>query len=209
MKKFSSILFALLFFNIISAQWDFSTGMGINMSYSPGINDYIMSLPTINKMESFNVTAEFAVEATRNVSENWQLGVEYALSLYSFNSAYAGGIGNYTLEYSAHKPSLLLFYIYSGKGYTLKFGGGAGYRSYKVVEKIHSPIDHTTNGIGLVAKIEGHTLLSGNLYALLGGDLRQDFPGSLSIGDISNSGDKVSFNTFNIGIKIGVSYFLR
>lgn len=214
MRKLFFIIISVWLIGIADAQWDVSAGMGVDITYSPALTDYISTLPTIDKINSYNITAEFSAAGATYISPDWQLGAEYAMSLFSFNSVYSeGATGTYTLEYTAFKPSLLLFYVVSGKGYFFKLGGGAGYRYYDVTEKISSAIDYKTSGFGLVLRIEGHTLLSGNFYAMIGGDLRQDFPGQPSNGDkylydyVSN--DKVNLNTFSAGLKIGISYFFR
>ncbi|MBS3944729.1 MAG: hypothetical protein KGZ42_04475, partial [Melioribacter sp.] len=69
----------------------------------------------------------------------------------------------------------------------------------------------TSNGFGLLLKADANTLLSSNLYVLVGLDLRYDITGELSSGSgkkIINftNNENVNLNTISVGLKVGVTY---
>ncbi|NLT51805.1 MAG: hypothetical protein GXX85_12910 [Ignavibacteria bacterium] len=210
--KLAVIIAAIILSLPLYAQYDFSAGMGVNLVNTPSLNDYVVNFRTVDKMKDFNISAEFFLGGAVNISKNWQLGFEYTGAVQSFESKYQGLSGNYSIDYYAHKPSILAFYLIQGEGYTLKFGAGGGYRVFNITEKIHNSKDYTAKGAGLLLKFEGHTLLGGNFYAVLSGSLFQDFSGAAENGNekLRNEITKedICFNTFGTGIKIGVSYFI-
>ncbi len=209
----SAIIITVIFLCLpLYAQYDFSTGMGVNLVNTPSLNDYVVNFRTADKMKDFNISAEYFLVGAVNISENWQLGFEYTGAVQSFESKYQGVSGNYSIDYYVHKPSVLAFYKIQGEGYILKFGAGGGYRVFNITEKIHNSKDYIAKGAGLLLKFEGHTLLGGNFYAVISGVLFQDFSGAAENGNekLRNEITKedVNFNTFGAGIKIGVSYFI-
>lgn len=186
----------------IFAQIDITGGMGINMVYSSSFTDYVNNnFAQADQLPSFKSTGEFFIEADYNLKQNFQIGMEYSLSLFSYNTPLLGA--SYEISYSHHKPSLLAYYVISGEGYKIKFGGGLGYRYVSLDERIIGTTNYSTSGFGLLLRIQGHTLLSGNLYANIGGDLRNDF-----LGEIQNpNGQKYNLNSLSAGVRLGISYF--
>ncbi len=215
--KLKLILIAVLIIpRIVSAQMDFSAGMGLNMVNSASLRDYVNAnyAPRNEQMPSFNSAIEFFVEADYSLSKNYQIGFEYAYSIFSYNSPF-GSLGIYDITCDLHKPSAVLYYVIPGIGYKLKFGGGVGYRYISVDEKLFNASNsnnYSSGGLGILMKVQGLTSLGGNFYANIGFDIRFDFPGepeSGSLGKINKiNNDPVNFNSISAGIKLGVSYVI-
>ncbi|NMB81979.1 MAG: hypothetical protein GYA14_09190, partial [Ignavibacteria bacterium] len=111
------------------------------------------------------------------------------------------------------RPSLLGYYVIAGQGYKFKFGGGLGLRLASLNEEIITKTNYKANGFGLLVKAEANTLLSDNLYVLMGLDLRYDVTGDLESGSgkkITNlvNNENVNLNSISVGIKIGINYTL-
>lgn len=213
MKKiiFTSLMF--LFSSSLFAQIDIAGGMGITFVNNSSLEDYInLYFPSGKKLNSFNSSVEFFVEGDYTLSENFQMGVEYAYQLFSYNAQTSGG-GKYDLSYGHHKPTLLGYYVISGTGYKFKFGGGVGYRIVSVDEQIYSKTTYSGSGLGLLLRAQGHTALGSNVYVNIGLDLRYDMPGEPSNGDqyiVDNLiSENVNLNSLSIGIRVGVSYFIQ
>lgn len=213
MKKY---LFVLLFIpvTVINAQWDFSISMGLDFRSASSYRDYINSgfAPANDKLSTFSSAVNFTGEAGYQLTETFQLAVEYSLLIDSYNTSVATA-GVYEISYIVHRPSLLAYYVINGNGYKFKFGGGVGPRFIALEEKIISSTDYSANGFGVILKADGNTLLGGNLYALIGLDLRYDTSGDLKTDDglyIENfgNGEKVNLNALSIGIKLGIAYLL-
>ncbi len=202
------IFFAIaIFSSSLFAQWDVSVSMGLDFKSSPSYRDYINSnfaLPN-SKISTFKSSVSFTGEVDYKLLPNLALGVEYNQQIDSYNSS-----NNYELSYSIHRPSLLCYYVLPGNGFQLKFGGGVGYRSLALSERIQYTQDYTASGIGIVLKAIGNTKLAKDFYALIAVDLRYD-----SLGDISNSSgaiynnvlkENLSLSSFSFGIHLGVTY---
>lgn len=205
MRNFILVFFT--FTGILFAQIDISAGMGINFFSSSSLKDYINYNFSFDgaEMSTLNTSAEFFGEADYSVSENFQVGIEYAYMLYSYNtnSLYY----SYELSTSMHKPSLVAYHVINGEGYKFKLGGGIGPRVAVWEEKIYSTNEYNAAGIGFLLKAQGHTLLSDNVYANIGVDLRYDAPGKFEENANNSIISETDFNSIIFGIKLGVSYF--
>jgi len=207
MKIKITLFLALIFVSSSYSQVDLSVGMGINYASAPSLKDYI-NANYAGDLATFSSSVEFNGEVLYTISPSFQLGIEYAMSIFSYSTR-AGF--NYDLNYNLHKPSLLAFYVLAGEGYKFKFGGGAGPRLASVKEEIHSAIDYSAIGFGLLLRGEGHTGLGGNFYAMIAVDMRYDLPGRPKDGDAylgGNTTQEVDVNTLSFGVKLGISYFL-
>ncbi len=213
MRKYIIYFFLVPLF-VINAQWDLSISMGLDFKSASSFRDYINSgfAPANDKLSTFSSSVNFNGEAGYQFTETFQLALEYSLSIDSYNTSVAPG-GVYDISYSSHRPSLIGYYVISGDGYKFKLGGGVGPRFISLEEKIISSTNYTAKGFGVLLKADGNTLLGGNLYALIGFDIRYDMPGDLKSGDdtyIQNygNGEKVNLNALSFGIKLGVAYLL-
>jgi hypothetical protein len=108
----------------------------------------------------------------------------------------------------------MAYYVLIGNGFNFKFGGGAGPRFVSVSENKKwqgTEESFSSIGFGALLRVEGNTALAENVYANIGLDLRYDLNGEPenSSGDklVNNvKGENVNFNTFSMGIKLGISY---
>ncbi len=203
MKKYLLVLFFFCMgLTKVSAQFDLGTGMGLAFFNSPGLSDYINNgfSNSTNELKSFNSSADFFVELGYNVNKNYQVAIEYTFNIYSFNSPL--NLSNYNLSIDRHKPTIVAYYVIPGNGYKFKFGAGAGVRILKAEESIYGPVEYSTTGIGFLLKTQGDTKLSSDFYATISGEIRYDLPGEVH----TLENNIINFNSFSIGLKLGVSY---
>lgn len=206
MKKIITLALLLFFVSNSYSQVDVSVGMGINYASAPSLKDYI-NANFLGDLGTFSSSVEFNGELLYSLSPSFQLGVEYAMSIFSFSNR--SGF-NYDLNYNLHKPSLMAYYVLPGEGYKIKFGGGVGPRVASVEEDIYQPINYSAFGFGFVIRGEGHTGLGGNFYAMIAADMRYDLPGKPESDNDSPSGIEtkdVDVNILSFGVKLGISYF--
>lgn len=211
MKKVILVLFILAASNNF-AQIDLTAGMGISLLNNSSLTDYINSnfAPPGEKLADFNTVVNFMGEGTFPINEKFDIGIEYAYSIFSYNTSY-GGFGNYDLTYGKHMPTIVAYYVVKGDGYKFKLGGGAGMRVVSLTEKITIEESFSTLGAGMLLRAEGHTKLSGNFYASILGSFRYDLPGEPKDGNnmlVDNiSKTNVNLNAISFGLTLGVSYF--
>ena len=213
MKKVIFALFILVAAGKINAQWDISASMGLDFKSAPSFRDYVNYVLASNQVASFKSAVVFGAEVDYLVKSNFALGIDYNLQIDSYNiPSNTGAGGNSEISYLYHRPTILAYYVLPGNGYQFKFGGGVGYRSVSLTQKLMSNETYSASGLGFVGRAIGNTKLSDNLYALIGADLRYDLPG-----DFSNSGKKivnpvtgsnVNLNSFSIGVFLGITYKL-
>lgn len=217
MKKF--LFFALLFLSgslwAQSQVFELNAGMGIDMSATPSLNDYINTsfATSQDARPSINTNVEFYGEVGRQLSSHFQLGLEYAMAIASYNTVNFKA-GKYDLSYTLHMPTVMAYYVINGTGYKFKFGGGLGYRIASVDETLSfytSAVTYKSSGVGALLKADGSTSLGGNLYANIAGILRMDFIGvpksgttKLSYQSVAN--EEVNMNSFSAGIRLGLTY---
>jgi hypothetical protein len=111
-------------------------------------------------------------------------------------------------------PSVMAYYVLLGNGFNFKFGGGAGPRFVNVSEnkKWQGTEDsYSSIGFGGLLRVEGNTALAENVYANIGLDLRYDINGEPEDNNsnklVNNvKSENVNFNTFSLGVKLGISY---
>jgi hypothetical protein len=205
MKKFLLAGFILFSVSFAYAQTELKATMGINFISIPSVQDYINQSYTSNvEVGTFSSAVIFSIEAGQFLSSNFELGLEVPYQIYSYNNNV--GLGQYDLTYNSILPSVIAYYALVGNGYNFKIGGGAGPRFVSVKE-----VDYSSTGFGIVVRAEGNTVLSENLYANIGVDIRYDVNGepSDSGGEkIINTGlnENVNFNSFSAGVKLGISY---
>jgi len=215
LKYFLSLLLFVGSSCIVKPQDEISAGMGVGAVNISSLRDYVNSnfaLPS-ERLATFNSAADFFIEYDHEITIDYHLALEYSIMISSFNSTTIYGL--YDISFSMHRPSLIFYYVKKGNGYELKLGAGAGYRLVSAVEKLpasNAEPNYTGSGFGLLLKVQGNTLLSGRLYALIAADLRIDLPGEPSRGSAkihyNSTGETVNFNAISAGVKLGVSYQL-
>ena len=213
MKKLLLAGFILFSVSFAYSQTELKATMGINFISIPSVQDYInQSFQPIVEVGSFSSAVIFTVEAGQFLSSNFELGLEVPYQIYSYNSNI--GLGQYDLTYNSILPSVLAYYALVGNGYNFKIGGGAGPRFVSVKESkkwMGSEVDYSSTGFGVVVRAEANTVLSENLYANIGVDIRYDVNGEPSDSDgniITNNvlNENVNFDSFAVGVKLGISY---
>ena len=213
MKKLLLAGFVLFSISFAYAQTELKATMGINFISIPSVQDYInQSFQPIVEVGSFSSAVIFTVEAGQFLSSNFELGLEVPYQIYSYNSNI--GLGQYYLTYNSILPSVLAYYALVGNGYNFKIGGGAGPRFVSVKESkkwMGSEVDYSSTGFGVVVRAEANTVLSENLYANIGVDIRYDVNGEPSDSDgntITNNvlNENINFDSFAVGVKLGISY---
>ncbi len=211
MKKI--ILFLILIYSCkINAQFEATAGMGLDFINSPVFTDYINVNYALSgeKLSSMNSAIEFYGEIGYNYLENYNFAIDYSNQIYSFNNTTI--LGNYDISYIHFKPSIVAYYQLTGIGYKFKFGAGIGPRFVSLDEKLPGLTkenNFTATGYGFLLRVSGNTLLSGDMFANIGVDLRYDIAGELK-GDykLYNNvlNESVDMNSLAFAIKLGVTY---
>ncbi|MGE5353806.1 MAG: hypothetical protein ACM3P0_17100 [Acidobacteriota bacterium] len=217
MKRIIFFVLLVLSFkvNAQSQIFEINAGMGIDMSATPSLNDYINTsfATSEDQRPSVGTNVEFYGEVGRQISQHFQMGLEYAMAVSSYNTVNFKA-GKYDLSYTIHMPSLMAYYVINGNGYKFKFGGGAGYRMASVDEtrsNYSSALNYSSSGAGVLLKADGSTSLGGNLYANIQGLLRMDFIGTPKSGNMrlaytNIANEDVNMNSFSAGLRLGLTY---
>ncbi len=215
MKKTLTAMLITTCFGVTNAQGELKAVMGINFMSIPSMQDYINQnfAPPNEQLGSFVSSIVFAGEGGLFLKNNFLMSIEIAYQIYSFTTT--GISGQYELKYNNLMPSLLAYYVLDGNGYNLKFGGGLGIRFPNVEESLPatgSTISYTSTGFGVIARVEGNTLLGGDIYANIGAEIRYDVNGNPE-----NNGntlfnvvqrEDVNFNTLSLGVRLGITYIM-
>jgi hypothetical protein len=217
MKKLLMVGILIFSFNYSYSQVELKGTMGINFLSIPSVQDYInQSYPLGEEIGTFSTAVIFAGEGGYFISNNFVMSVEIPYQIYSYNSNI--GSGQYELIYNSLLTSVLAYYVLKGDGYNFKFGGGVGPRFVRVSETKKwqgTETDFSSTGFGVVLRAEGNTILGSNLYANIGFDMRYDVngepedSGGNKLSYRSNSQNEiVNFNSFAVGVRLGVSYLI-
>jgi hypothetical protein len=214
MKKTHFILLFILINAFTSAQTELKGTMGINFLSIPSVQDYINEnfAPSGSQLGTFSSAIIFTGEAGMFLSKSFELSIELPYQIYSYTENV--GLGQYELAYNSVLPSLMAYYVLMGDGYNFKFGGGAGVRFVSVTEskKWQGTEDSfSAVGFGGLLRVEANTALAENVYANLGLDMRYDINGEPENSNgntlVNNvKGENVNFDTFSLGVKLGISY---
>lgn len=212
MKKFVITLFVVFIsaFSFAQTENEVRASMGIDFVSIPSLKEYIDQLP-YEELTDFNAAVNFSGSYGRMLSESYQLQAELGYLLYSFTSS--GTDGQYDLTYTLIMPSILNYYVLTGKGYNFKFGGGVGVRLLSVDESLPgtgSSENYSSVGYGFILRAEGNTAIAENVFAHIAADVRYDVNG-----EPENDGqnlynvvykENVNFNSLSFGIRLGISY---
>jgi hypothetical protein len=213
MKKYFLPVALWVFSSFSFAQYDISASMGIDFVNSPSFSDYISqnyAAPgeTVN---GFNAAVIFSGEAGYMLSDTYEGAIEIGYLINSYTSALDNG--QYNISYGNLMFSVLNFYVLHGDGYSFKFGGGGGLRFLSADEKPPGTTTTTTyssTGFGILLRIEGNTLLGGNIYAKIAAQAGYDINGKPQNNGqpLTNpaANSAVNFNSLSVGLNLGVSY---
>ncbi|MHB8579841.1 MAG: hypothetical protein ACYDA4_08265 [Ignavibacteriaceae bacterium] len=214
MKFIALILFTAVLSTSAAAQYSVRAGMGISFVSSSSLTDYINEnfAPSNQQLGTFNSAINFSGELDYSLNPTYQVGLDltYLLNSYTFSSIN----GLYKMKYDILMPTLVNYYVISGAGYSFKFGGGIGPRFVNVNEQLPGTptgTDYTSTGFGFLLRVDANTLLSKNLFANIGGDLKYDINGKPSnsgkylVNNNANYSD-VNFNMFSTVLRLGLTY---
>lgn len=217
MKKTFLILAVIILTKLSFAQIELKATMGIEFITITSVQDYLNQnyAPLDDQLGTFNTAVIFTGEVGYFFQEHFEMSIEIPYQIYSYNTNIPDA-GQYDLYFDELLPSLMAYYVLAGSGYNFKFGGGIGPRFVFVTEEKKwqgTSQEFTSTGFGGLLRAEGNTILSDNFYANIGFDIRYDFNG-----EPENSGgnplhnnvenEAVNFNSFSVGIKLGVSYLI-
>lgn len=214
MKMLLHFIAALFLVNISYSQVELKATMGINFLSMPSVQDYINQnyAPSNEQVGTFSSAVIFAGEAGYFLSEEFEFTVEIPYQIFSYTKTIT--FGQYELAYNSLLPSVLGYYVLMGNGYNFKFGGGVGPRFVSVTETQKwngSEVNFSSTGFGVLLRVEGNTILGGNVYANIGADIRYDINGEPEDGKgqklVNNvQKDNVNFNSLAVGVRLGISY---
>ncbi len=211
MKKYFLLAAFLVFGKITFAQFDISASMGIDFVNSPSFSDYITQNYAApgETVSGFNAAVIFSGEAGYMVSETYEAAIDVGYLINSYTSSITNG--QYDINYGNLMFSVLNFYVLHGNGYSFKFGGGAGLRFLSADEKLPGTTSTTTyssTGYGILLRVEGNTLLGGNIYAKIAAQAGYDINGEPKNNGqpLGNANEAVNFNSLSVGLGLGVSY---
>ena len=208
-----------LFFLLISisefsfAQTELKATMEINFLSVPSLQDYINFSHSDDQLGTFNSAVVFSLEGGYFLSPSFLVSIEGAYQLFSYTNI--SNVGKYEMVYDLIPITAMGYYVIRGEGYNFKFGGGIGPRFVIADESLPglgTTDSYSSTGVGFILRCEGNTLLGGNFYANLSADLKYDLNGEPENNGekLTNSvyGQNVNFNTFALGVKLGVSYLI-
>ena len=208
MKKFYLLFIIIIITDLSLAQKsnEIRASMGIDFASVPSLKNYLEANYT-DLLSTFGSAVNFSGSYGRMISPNDQLDLEIAYLLNSYNSNLAGG--TYNLTYSIIMPSVIYYYVLTGNGYNIKFGGGAGVRVLSITEKLPAfPQDdkYSSLGYGFILRAVGNTAISQNVYAYIAADARYDQIKQPKQSEDNNVIGNVNFNSLSFGLKLGISY---
>ncbi len=214
MKFLTTVFFVVCISASAFSQVDLRAGMGINFASTPSLNDYLNQsnfAPPTDQVATFNSSVIFSGEADYFLNDKYEIGLEIAYLLNSFN--YSFGFGKYEFAYDIIMPTATAYYVLKGSGYNFKFGGGLGLRFTGADETLPPTTVATTynaTGFGVLLRLDGNTSLGGDFYANIGGDIRYDLNGKPKNGNdyLVNpvTKENVNLNSFSVGVRLGISY---
>jgi len=192
------------------------TGIDGFSSFIPNPLPPVPPLRYDDELNTFNTAVIFTGEVGYFFNEKFEMSVDLPYQIFSYNTNIEGA-GQYDLYFDTFMPSVMAYYVLSGVGYNFKFGGGVGPRFSFVTEEKKwqgTSEEFTSTGFGGVLRIEGNTSLAENVYANIGADMRYDVNGEPENDNGNNlvnnvEGETVNFNSFSVGIKLGISYLIR
>ncbi len=211
MKFITALIFCLTVSSTSFSQYYARAGMEISYVNMPSLTDYL-NQGFSQQLGTFNSAIVFSAEGGYLINDHYEVGLEVADMINSYNFSYDYG-GIYKLNYFIIMPTIVNYYVIKGNGYDFKFGGGLGIRFVSANQQypaLPPSSSYKSTGFGLLLKADGNTLLSGNLYANIGVDLRYDFNGEPKstngyfVNSVSNT--NVNFNALSAGIRLGITY---
>lgn len=215
MKYFLFFCLSVLIVSTSFSQVRLRGGMGVDYVSAPSLYDYFNQNfgQPYSQLGSFAAAVNFSVEADYPAGANYEVGLDFAYRLYSYNNN--NDLGKYNLGYHNLMPTLVNYYVINGEGYQFKFGGGIGARFLTANETLPgspSTQTYTSTGIGFLLRAAGNTKIGGGFYANILIDIRYDLNGEPKNNGMNlyNPAMKrnVNFNSFSAGVGLGITYYL-
>jgi len=215
MKYLKLFCMLLLVYSTSYSQIRIRASMGVDYVSTPSLYDYINQnySASSNDLGSFKAAVNFSGEIDYAVTENYEVGIDFAYRLYSYTTSF--GLQKYEMAYYNLMPDIVNYYVINGDGYQFKFGGGVGLRFLSVDETlptINTADSYSSSGFGFLIRGTGNTRIGTDLYANINFDARYDINGEPEYNGkkITNNVTKtpVNFNSLSIGLSLGLTYFL-
>jgi hypothetical protein len=190
---------------------DFSFGMGISLSNTSSLNDYLRdAIPFTNKdsVKSFSVGLEFFGGIEMELSKKFCLKLDYSYFFRGNTYNYPPFI--YDISYHIHQPVIMVYYIFPGKSFKFKLGAGAGYSFAQLSNSVSgSEIIYNASGPGLKGEILFSAPLSDRMSSYVSGFIMGNIIGNLkdSNGNILKdpiTNASVNLSNFGFGLRLGL-----
>ena len=186
-----------------------SAGMGVSYVNVADVADYVNALvQPAQRLSDFKTAVEFFGSVAVPVSRDWDLKLEYAYMLGTYNVG--NQFFNGEFSFSAHMPTVIGQYVLvEEKTYNVKLGAGAGYHFGALTESFGTVKDKLTgHGIGTIIDLEANTAFGESFFGYIGGDARWDFIGDLTAPTRTNAAGAVpTLHFFSVGARFGFTYY--
>jgi len=194
-----------------------SGGMGISYSNNNSLKNYIQyeipgypSLADNQKLSDFKSGLELFGGIEKQLSRNLSLKGEYSYFIKSNNvTAYP----NYDFTYYSHQPGIVLYYLIPQEYSFIKIGVGAGYSlNHFTFRNFGSETNYNSTGFNLKIDAVINAQIGNSVSGYIGGFINNSFLGNLKESNNSElkarNGDSVNLNSFGIGLKLGLEFYI-
>lgn len=190
-----------------------TAGLGIQAQSMAQLADYMNAVaqPAVpDKFDEFNSVADLFLTPEVQVSEEWSIGIDYALQLRSFTVRGTQGFGASEFAYAVQTPILFAHYLIPGEGYWMKVGGGAGYQWGTLTQKLfgsQEEVRFRAHGIAIKLQAVAATRFDKSFYGTIGVDLRWNIGGVFRLPsgmEATAGGTAASLGAFAVGLRFGV-----
>jgi hypothetical protein len=194
----------------------FSFGMGISMSTTPSLNDYLrdaIPFSTKDSVKNFSVGLEFFGGLEMQFSRKFSLKLDY--SYFFKGNTYNYPPFTYNISFQIHQPVVMVNYIIPGKGYQFKIGGGIGYSLARLSNSVSgSEIIYYSRGPGFKTEFVFDAQLSERLGSYLSGFIMGNSLGNLKDSKSNILQDpltkaNVNLDDLGFGLRLGMSIKLK
>jgi hypothetical protein len=197
-----------------SGSWlGLGAGMGVSLVSVTDVADYINERSfQYGRQDDFTVAIEFYCAPQFRIGEEIGLKLEFAYLLRSYNIPQSSA-PDVIFSFGVLMPTAIVQYLIIEHGYTVKFGGGAGYHVATFTEEyVPGEQRYTSSGIGLKLEAESNVSFDDHLSGAVVIDMRDDIAGEFKAADgsklhILNKDKDASMNFFSLGLKFGLMYY--
>jgi len=195
-------------------------GMGVSYGNNPSLNAFIgYELPNYSylydndKLSDFNTGIEFFLSVERQLKKNFSLKADYSFFLKSSNlNAYP----NADFTYQSHQVLLVASYIIPLEYAFIKIGAGAGPLFSNFTSKPQGvESKYQSTGIGTKLDATLNLQISKNVGGYLNVYIFKSFQpdlkdsnGAVLLNKSGKPDGTVNLNSFSIGLRLGVEFFI-